>query len=84
MNALLKRIEKLEIAHRPPPENEPMHIIRMVVDPEAGATSAICHGKQINRQAGESDGAFRDRASREFNRAFNGPCVGLGEHDEDI
>lgn len=84
MSALLKRIEKLEEANRPPPEPEPLLIIRMVVDPEAGATSAICHGKQINRQEGENDGAFRERACKVFNRSFNGPCVEFGDLDEDI
>ncbi|UCV01737.1 hypothetical protein [Dechloromonas denitrificans] len=84
MSVLLKRIEKLEAANRPPLELEPMRIIRMIVDPKAGPTSALCGGQQINRQAGETDSAFRERASREFNRAFNGPCVESVDGDEKI
>lgn len=84
MNALLKRIEKLEEANRPPPEVEALRIIRLVVSPEEGITSAICGGGEIERREGEQEGVFQMRAAKEFNRAFNGPCAQSVDGDEDI
>ena len=84
MSVLLRRIEKLEAANRPPALPEPLRIIRVIVDPKAGPMSALCGGQQINRQAGEADTAFRERACREFNRAFSGPCLEFGDCDEEI
>lgn len=84
MSALMKRIEKLEQANRPPPPMEALRIIRVVIDSDAGATSALCGGQTIHRKADETESAFRDRACREFNRVFNGPCVEFVDGDEEI
>ncbi len=84
MSALLKRIEKLEEANRPPAPMEALRMIRVIVDPGAGATSALCGGQMINREADESESAFRERACRQFNQEFNGPCVQSVDGDEDI
>lgn len=84
MNALLKRIEKLEEATRPPPVVEPLRIIRLVVAPNEGVTAALCGGRQIERREGEQDVDFRLRAAKTFNRAYAGPCVEAVDGDEDI
>lgn len=84
MSALLKRIEKLEATNRPPPAIEALRIIRVIVDPGTGATSAICDGQTIHRKADETESAFRERACREFNLSLNGPCVQSVDGDEEI
>lgn len=84
MSALLKRIEKLEEANRPPVEPEPLRVIRMVISPGDGVTAAICGDRQIDRNDDEQEADFQVRASKAFNRAFNGPCVQSVDGDEDI
>ena len=84
MNALLKRIEKLEAANRPAPEVEALRIIRMVFAPSEGLVSALCGSAQIDRHEGEACETFRQRAAATFNRMFRGPCAESVDCDEDI
>lgn len=84
MSTLLKRIEKLEEANRPPPKVEPIRIIRLFVEPKLGATSSACGDMEIDRNEGEGEEEFRLRAHRTFNVSFKGPCVQAFDGDEDI
>lgn len=84
MSVLLRRIEKLEAASRPPPEPPTIRFIRMVVGPDGCASSAIHCGESIVRSYGEDEGDFRERAIREFRERSAGPCVMMDPLDEDI
>jgi len=86
MSVLLKRIEKLEAANRPPPppEVKSIRFVRIVLEADGSPSSAIFKGGSIVRSYDESESDFRERAMKECRAHAGEPCVMVEPLDEDL
>lgn len=63
VNSYERRLEKLEVKRAGPPE--PITIVRLMIDPQRGAVSALwrADNSKIERGADESEEGFRARVA---------------------